>query len=197
MDLTELSRRLENLIRIGTIAAVNHAAAKCRVKTGGITTGWMPWFAHRAGTTRDWDPPTIGEQVMVFSPSGELAGGIALIGIYSSGNTSPSSDADEHVVDYPDGARISYNHATGALVATGIQTAIVQSALSITLDTPYTHVTGTLEIDGLLTYHDGISGEGGGNGNVVNGSFIQSGGVLSSNDIVLHTHTHPGTGGPQ
>lgn len=197
MDAAELSRRLENLIRLGTISAVDHASALCRVRSGGLETGWLPWFERRAGQTRTWDPPTIGEQVMVLSPSGEPAGGLVLVGLFRAAHPAPDDSPNTHVIDYPDGARISYDHASGALVATGIQTARIEAATSVTLDTPDTFITGTLTVDGLLTYKDGLRGSGGtSNGNIVSGDLIHGGeGVLSSYGVVLHAHTHPGDSG--
>lgn len=209
MDVAHLSRLIENLIRIGTVSAVDHVAARCRVASGELDTEWLPWIDRRAGNTLTWDPPTVGEQVLVFSPSGEPAGGIVLTGIFSDAHPAPSASPDEHVIDYPDGARIAYDHASGALTVTGIQTARVQAAVSVTADTPLTHITGdvqidgTLTVDGLITYKDGIAGTGGANNNVISGDFTHAGGNLSSNGIVLHTHTHTGvvaggdnTGGP-
>lgn len=150
-------RRLDNLVRLGTIAAVDHDAARCRVQTGGNLTGWLPWLAQRAGTTRTWCPPTVGEQVIILSPSGEPAGGIVLTGLYSEQLAAPSTDIAEHIVEYPDGARIAYDHASGAMSITGIQ--------SLTIDCPQITITGAI---------------------------TQADGALSSNGIVLHTHTHTG-----
>lgn len=210
MDTAHLSRLVENLIRVGTVAAVDHAAARCRVASGELVTEWLPWLEHRAGNTLTWDPPTIGEQVIILSPSGEPAGGIVVTGIFSTAQPAPSASASEHVIDYPDGARIAYNHTSGALTASGIQTATIQAAVSVTLDTPQTHITGNVQVDGtltvddLLTYGNGIAGTGGANNNIISGDFSHTGGNLSSNGIVLHTHTHSGvvpgggsTGGPQ
>lgn len=210
MDIATLSRLLENVIRIGTVSAVDHATALCRVDSGELESDWLPWVERRAGHTRTWDPPTIGEQVILLSPSGEPAGGVALRGLYRDVHPAPSASASEHVVTYPDGARIAYDHASGALTASGIQTATIQAAVSVTLDTPTTHITGDVQIDGtctvndLLTYGNGIAGTGGDNENLVSGNFVQVGGTLSSNGIVLDSHTHGGvvpgggnTGGPQ
>ena len=62
----------------------------------------------------------------------------------------------------------------------------------------------SLTVQGLLTYQAGLAGTGGGAGTVISGSITQTGGTLSSNGIVLATHTHTGvqpgggnTGGPQ
>ena len=192
MDLIELSRRLENIIRIGTIHSIDHAAVRVRVKTGNLVTQWLPWLEHRAGQTTSWDPPTVGEQVIVLSPSGEPGGGVALRGIHSTAIQPPSHSPDTHVIRFPDGAEISYNHATSHLDASGMQTARLEAAVSVTLDTPLTHCTGKLTVDDLLTYKNGLNGTGGSNNNVVTGPFTHTTGNLSSNGKVLHTHTHTG-----
>lgn len=118
MNTTDLLRRLENLIRLGTIAAVDHQAARCTVKTGGLTVPNLPWQAQRAGNSRDWDAPTVGEQCILLSPSGEPAQGIALIGLYSQQRPAPSNSANLRRRTYPDGAVIDYDHATHTLSAT-------------------------------------------------------------------------------
>jgi phage baseplate assembly protein V len=206
----ETLRRLDNLIRLGTIAAVDHESARCRVQTGGNLTGWLPWVTQRAGTTRTWCPPTVGEQVILLSPSGEPGAGIALTGLYSDQVAAPSIASSEHVTEYPDGARIAYNHATHALTVTGIATATVQASTHVTVDCPDSTVTGNvliegaLTVKGLLTYQDGLAGQGGSAGTSIVGDVTQIGGTLSSNGIALATHTHSGvqaggssTGGPQ
>ena len=102
---------------------------------------------------------------------------------------------DEHVTVYPDGARIAYNHTTGALTATGIQTGTIEAQVKVTIDTPETHITGKLTVDDLLTYGNGLAGNGGANNNFITGDFTHITGDLSSNGVVLHTHTHPGDSG--
>lgn len=187
-QLADLARRLESLIRTGTIAQVQMAPPRVRVKSGGLESNWLPWITFRAGTTRDWDPPTVNEQCVIFSPSGEPAAGLVLVGLNSESIPAPSTSADECVRVYPDGARIRYNHATGALEVTGIKTARIQAAQKCTVDCPENEVTGNLLVKGKLTVQAGAT---------ITGAVEQSGGALSSNGIVLHTHTHPGTGGPQ
>lgn len=220
-DIADLIRRLENMIRYGTISEVQMAPPRVRVQSGGLTSTWRPWFALRAGESIEWDPPTIGEQCVLFSPSGEPATGVVLVGLFSDDHPAPSSSPDEHVRAYPDGARITYNHATGALSATGIKTALIEASDKCTVDCPLTeftgdvHILGKLTVDGealikaLLTYMAGMAGQGGAGGGktVIRGAIEHEGdftntGSLSSNGIVLDTHTHAdpqgGTvGGPQ
>ena len=108
------------------------------------------------------------------------------------------------MIEYPDGAVITYNHTSGHLSVQGIQTLTIEAGTHVTLDAPATTVTGTLTVQGLLTYQAGLAGTGGGAGTTISGSITQTGGTLSSNGIVLATHTHGGvraggdsTGGPQ
>ena len=192
MDLTELSRLVANLIRIGTILAVDHAAVRVRVKIGKLDSEWLPWLERRAGETTTWDPPTIGEQCIVFSPSGELAGGIVLVGLDSNSIPPPSYAPEQHVIKFPDGATFTYDHAASHLEITGITTATIVASESITHDTPLTHLTGKLLVDDLLTYSNGLTGTGGGNGTQITGNLTHTDGNLSSHGIVLHTHQHQG-----
>lgn len=133
MNNAELSRRVENMIRIGTIAEIDHEARRVRVKSGELDTNWLKWRSDRAGATRTWNPPTVGEQVMILSPSGELANGIVMPSIYSDAFDSPSDSADEHVTEYPDGARIVYNHATQVLNISGIKDLVITATGNVNI----------------------------------------------------------------
>lgn len=211
MDYAENSRLIANLIRVGTVFAVDHSKRRCRFKSGKLETQWVKWITLRAGTTGTWNPPTVGEQGILFSPSGCTENGIVLVGIESDANPSPSTDPNKDHTRYPDGAVIEYDHAAGALKATGIKTALVQASEHFTVDCPESTFTGNVRIKGecviedLLTWLNGVSGSGGnsGNGNVITGDFTHSGGDMTSNGVVVHLHVHglvmPGggdSGGP-
>ncbi|MEQ9945255.1 phage baseplate assembly protein V [Pectobacterium aroidearum] len=198
--LTEILRLLRNLIRVGVVTHVNTADALCRVQTGEMTTGWLNWLTRRAGRSRDWWAPSIGEQVLILSIGGELDTAFVLPGIYSDNNPAPSASADALHISFPDGAVIEYEPATGALTVSGIKTAditasesitatvplvTVRASTRITLDTPEVVctnklITGTLEVK---------------QGGKMSGNIEHSGGSLSSNGKVLHTHKHPGDSG--
>ncbi|WP_426943843.1 phage baseplate assembly protein V [Pseudomonas oryzihabitans] len=122
-DIAALSRLIENLFRLGTIAEVDHGSlpdkrpARVRVQSGELLTGWLPWAALRAGTTRDWDPPTVGEQVLVLSPSGQTAQGIAITGLFSALIPANGDRAGLHRRTYPDGAIVEYDSVAHRLRA--------------------------------------------------------------------------------
>lgn len=155
MNITDLIRRLDNLIRIGTIAAVDHQAARCTVKTGGLTVPNLPWQAQRAGSSRDWDAPTVGEQCILLSPSGEPAQGVVLVGLYSQQRPAPSNSANLRRRTYPDGAVIDYDHATHTLTATlpGGGKAKLTAPGGVT-------ILGDVDITGLVTVSDDVIAAG-------------------------------------
>lgn len=186
-DYADLARRLESLIRTGTISAVQLKPLRVRVSSGGLSSNWLSCITLRAGTTQDWDPPTVNEQCVIFSPSGDPALGLVLVGLNSDSIPSPSDNPDECLRVYPDGARILYNHKTGALEVSGIKSALLQAAEKCVIDCPKVETTGDLLVKGKLTVEMGAD---------LTGTVIQQGGNMSSNGIVLHTHKHPGTGGP-
>lgn len=98
-SFADLQRLLHNLIRVGSIHAVDLASTPARVRVllsaedetagGQLITDWRPYFERRAGTTSTWNPPTVGEQCAVISPGGDLAACLVLVGLHSTRNPAP------------------------------------------------------------------------------------------------------------
>lgn len=146
-SIAEINRLLENLIRLGTVAAVQHLPPRVQVQTGGIKTTWLPWLALRAGADQEWDPPTVGEQVLLFSPSGQLANGVAVTGIYSDVIPANGDRAGLHRRTYSDGAVIEYDsqaHHLSAVLPDGGKTQLISSG-GITILGDIT-ITGTVTV---------------------------------------------------
>lgn len=185
----DFNRQIANLIKQGNIHAVDAAICFVRVAHGDLITDWLPYFVPFAGGVSVHRPPSVGENCIVLSPSGETANGVVLCGMASKQFSSPSQSADETVVAFPDGAKIEYNHVSGSLNVSGVK--------SVTIDSPQSEFTGSVTVKGLLTYQGGLSGSnsGGGAAATISGSLTHEGGELSSNGVVLHTHTHPETNG--
>ena len=93
-NIIEIQRLLRNLIRIGTVSAINLKDGLCRVDTGKNTTDWLHWLSARAGKTRSWNAPSVGEQVLVLCLGGELDTGFVMPGIFSDANPAPSASAN-------------------------------------------------------------------------------------------------------
>lgn len=153
--IAELRRRLDNMIRPGTIYAVDHAKARCRVKTGELLTQWLPWFAHRAGSVRHWSPPSLNEQCMVISPSGELAAGFVLVGINSLEYPAPSSSGTENLTEYADGSWTAYDQATVTL------TVYLRGGGNVLLRAPAgVLIEGNVHIEGTVTVSQDVIADG-------------------------------------
>ncbi len=195
-------RLLRNLIRIGTVAFVDLDNGLCRVDTSDNTTNWLHWLTARAGRTRTWWAPSVGEQVILLALGGELDTAFVLPGVFSDDFPAPSASADAVHIAFPDGAVIEYEPLTGALLATGIKTATVNAADSVAVTSPLITCTAstriTLDTPEVICTHklttQTIDIQQGG---TMTGKLTHSGGNLSSNGVVVHTHKHKGvqTGG--
>lgn len=150
MHPVELARLLQNTIRLGTIAKIDHAAARVRVTTGELLTEWLPWLESRAGNTRTWNPPTAGEQVLLLAPGGELAGAVVLGAINSNAYPAVSDAPNLTRWDMPDGAVIEYDHAASHLRAELPGSAAITAPAGVTVTGPVV-IEGTLHVSEAIT----------------------------------------------
>ena len=205
----ELARAVRDLIRTGVVSEIDTEQALCRVQTGELMTDWLHWLTPRAGAARTWWAPSVGEQVLLLSLGGELDTAFVLPAIYSDDFPAPSVSAQAYHIQFPDGAVMDYEPETGALAVSGIKTATVAASTSVNVTAPNVTITATekitLDTPEVVCTNKLITGslevkQGGS----MTGNISHSGGSLSSNGIVLHTHQHGGvqtgggnTGGPQ
>ncbi|WP_085631278.1 phage baseplate assembly protein V [Pseudomonas sp. R16(2017)] len=176
-DLATLARLLENLIRLGTIAAVKMKPPRVQVKTGTLTTGWLPWIAPRAGEDREWNPPTVDEQVILFSPSGQLGNGFVLTGLFSDLHAANGDREGLHRITYRDGTVIEYDsvaHHLNAVLAEGGTTQLIS--------------TGGLHIVGPITHEGDYTQTG---NQTITGKVTVSADVVAAG-ISLVNHHHGG-----
>lgn len=201
--LGEIDRRLANLLRYGTIAALDAANARVTVNLDDCTTDWLPWFAARAGGDRSWWAPEVGEQVMVLSPSGELSHGCVLPAIFQDAHPANGNSKDLHRVTFSDGTVVTYDRAGHALtvdasasngsvtvntgtgnVTVNCNQATVHAVSSVTLDTPVTNCTGNLNVTGLTTTGGLTSlGTAGGGGATITGNVTVTGATTLNGNV--------------
>ncbi|MGX9313741.1 phage baseplate assembly protein V [Pantoea ananatis] len=176
--LTEIMRLITNLIRTGTVSEVDPVNWLCRVKTGDLETNWINWLTLRAGNTRTWWQPTVGEQVMLLSMGGNLETAFALPAIYSDAFPPPDYSENGSTTQFIDGGIFQYEPATGQLLIKNIKSVRIEAADGIQLFT---------EAFGVEASKTTLSSE-----TAINGAVTQSGGDMSSNGVVVHTHKHGG-----
>ncbi len=163
--LAEADRRIANIVRVGRGATVDPATATAIVDFGSFSSPPLPVSQLRAGGMQFWWMPTVGEQVIVISESGEIAQGCIAASIYA-GNA-PSSDA----------AVPQINLAGGEM--------IIDGTLNVTVDV---NVEGNVQVGGDIH----VSGDIHVGGAVhVDGAVLANGDV-SAKGVSLSDHTHGG-----
>lgn len=155
-EITELQRRLSNVIRLGRVVDIDYSGAipKVRVRIDPLTTAWLPLMTLRAGPDRSWWPVEIDEQVVVLSPIGELNQGMVLGSICQQRFPAAGNRIDVHRTTYADGAVIEYDrtthHLQAVLPAGATTTLISDGGVSIVGDVT---VTGNINASGDISDH--------------------------------------------
>lgn len=180
MDIAELIRLLENIVRTGTVTEIDEGKWRVRVQSGELETTWLRWNAQRAGAFKVWVPPSIGEQVWFLCLGGNTD--VAFIGgsLYSDDNPAPGASRNEMAVTAPDGATFRYDAEAGALQVKGIKSAVIEALVKIKLDTP------EVECTNLLTTKNINVTEGG----EMRGNFNHTSGAFKSNGVQVDDHYH-------
>lgn len=106
--LSELDCRLTQMIRIGVIQDVDYEKAKVKVKIGENITDGRPWLT-KAGRLKTWNPPVIGEQVLVLSPGGDFEQSIVLPSLYYNKFKAPSDQKEELKVELSKDNHLTWN----------------------------------------------------------------------------------------
>lgn len=151
----------DQLIRLGTVASVDLAAGKCTIKLDdGATTPPVRWIERRSGATKTRSAPTVGEQVVLLSPAGEIGGALAIPGVWSNANPLPGT-AQIELTEFIDGAVLSYDPLAHALVATlpAGATAAITAPGGLTITGPVT-INGDATVTGTITGQTDVVGGG-------------------------------------
>lgn len=156
-DPSDLLRRIGNVVSWGVIES--RTGDTCRVRIGEVVTGDIPFISSRAGATRTWSPPSVGEQCIVLSPEGDLEGAAALGGIFSDARPAPADD-DVELIEFEDGAIIRYDPAAHALSAElpGGSTATIAAETIVLRGT--VRIEGDAEVTGTITGKTDVIGAG-------------------------------------
>lgn len=174
---SDILRRLNNLIRLGTIYEVE--GKRARVETGGNLTPLRPWIADRAGEDSTWWAPSVGEQVLLLSPGGDLAQAVILPALYQDDFPAPETDPDIRATRYRDGTTVEHNLKDKTLTIAPAGDLTVQIAGDCLL-----HTTGNAEVvaDGDATVAAQGNGTLAANGNI----DVEAGGILNLSGTMVN-----------
>lgn len=109
MDLMEQVARLReqvaNMIRHGPVTHVDAEKQLLRVRLNPDTekepylSAWTPYL-QQAGEYKFHNPPSVGQNITILAPGGNLPESIAIPFTWSDGYPSPSKSPDEHVITF-------------------------------------------------------------------------------------------------
>lgn len=206
----DLNRRLENLIRFGTIKTINPSKPIPRVivNLGDIDTPEIRCMNVRAGADATWDMPSDGEECVVVSPCGEIGPtSFVLYGFYNDDHPAPSDDLNKKIRMFADGCVIAYDvsdHHLSAILPIG-GTAVLTADGGVIVN-GNTTINGDLTLNGNQTTNGStvISGNHTvGGSQLVQGSSHSTGHFsteddVTAGDISLKNHktsgVQPGSG---
>lgn len=133
----EADRMLAAMLSIGRVTSVDGGAATARVEIGPVKSPPLPVGQLAAGDRAFWWMPAVGDQVLVAAPSGDLAQGIIVCGLYA--QNAPSADVAVPKIALAGGKMV----IDGDVEITGKVT-----------------IAGTLDVDGKLTVRNALEAEG-------------------------------------
>lgn len=177
MGEDDISGRVGELIRIAKVKSVDLGAGTCVVAAGDVETADIRWLERRAGKTRTWSPPSVGEQLLLFCPEGDIEGAVVLGAITQTAFPLPGN-SERELVQFDDGAVIAYDPSTSTCDITlpdGATLNIVTGAASITAPDGVS-IVGDVDIDGKVT----VTGD------------VEAQGDVKAGAISLKTHKHGG-----
>lgn len=204
----DANRRLENIVRFGTVKTINPSKPIPRVivNLGDIETPEIRCLNIRSGDDTTWDMPSENEECVVISPCGDIGPtSFVLYGFYNNDHPAPSDDLNQKIRMFADGCVIAYDvaaHHLSAFLPSG-GTAVLTADGGVTVNGDTT-INGNLQVNGstAMTGNNTVGGS-----QLVQGSSHSSGTFSSDGDVTasgisLTGHTHPGdsggtTGGPQ
>ena len=143
----DTNRRLENIVRFGTIKTINPSKPIPRVivNLGDIETPEIRCLNIRSGDDATWDMPSANEECVVISPCGDIGPtSFVLYGFYNDDHPAPSDDLNKKIRMFADGCVIAYDiksHELSAVLPAGGKANIVADVT----------VTGTLHVTKDIT----------------------------------------------
>lgn len=129
----EADRQIANIVSIGTVTAIDNATATARVRIGELDSPPLLVAQIRSGTIRMHWMPSVGEQVTVLAPSGDISRAFVTGSLPINGNA-VAPDAGAPTLDLGGGTLrvIGDLNVDGSIIVTGD---VVAAGVSLTTHT--------------------------------------------------------------
>lgn len=105
----EHDRMIAAMLMPCVVVGVDLAAAMVRVSNGEWTSAWVRWHSLAAGKARHWRAPSLGEQGVLFNPSGQAGMGTFIPGLYGDAGAQPDNRDHVEVWRFDDGGSLVYD----------------------------------------------------------------------------------------
>lgn len=178
---SEMWRRMNNMIKRGTVHSVQLSPPRCRVSFGTDPinntehlSGWLPWYTRADGQYQEWRVPAVGAPVTVISEGGDLRNGVVLAGLITDDQAPAGTSGETYVTRYGNGATVSCDTAANAMTITLPD----GGALAITAPGGMT-IKGDVEVEGSVK---------------ATGDVADKTGTLQAVRETYNGHTHPENG---
>lgn len=175
----EHDRMIAAMLMPCAVVGVDLAAGMVRVTNGEWTSAWVRWHSQAAGKARHWRSPSLGEQGVLFNPSGQAGLGTFVPGLYGNAGGPPDNRDHVDVWRFDDGGSLVYDWQaksytitlpSGTVTIKVASTEVVVTDAAVTVTTGNINLKAAVTIDGALHVTQGITSAGaiidaGGNSN--------------------------------
>lgn len=151
--LAEHDRMIAAMLMPCVVVGVDLAAGAVRVSNGEWTSAWVRWHSLAAGKARHWRAPSLGEQGVLFNPSGQAGIGTFLPGLYGNAGGQPDNRDHVEVWRFDDGGSLVYDWQANSYtitLPTGTVTIKVGGTEVVVTDNAVTVKSGTIDFEGAV-----------------------------------------------
>lgn len=165
----EHDRMIAAMLMPCVVVGVDLAAPAVRVSNGEWTSAWVRWHSLAAGKARHWRAPSLGEQGVLFNPSGQAGMGTFIPGLYGNAGGQPDNRDHVEVWRFDDGGSLVYDwkaktysitlpSGTVSISVGGASAVVTDSAVTVTAAD--IGLIGSVKVDGPLLVTGNIKGLG-------------------------------------
>lgn len=166
----EHDRMIAAMLMPCVVVGVDLAAPAVRVKSGDWVSAWVRWHSQAAGKARHWRAPSLGEQGILFNPSGQAGMGTFVPGLYGGAGAAPDNRDHVEVWRFDDGGSLVYDWEansytitlpTGTVSIKVGETEAVVTDNAVTVKTTNIKLIADVAIEGSLSVTKDVSVQGG------------------------------------